>query len=112
MSFCYKVISITWLSSAHTPLHYYRFYIFQFLFYEVSCLVSLKSRLGLEAMMSRLGLEALMSRLGRFGPRSSSGFDYNVNSLTTSHFGWSRQTVAARGHKKRVLQATNFDKPA
>ena len=58
--------------------------------YEVSCLVTLKSRLGLEAMMSRLGLEAMLSRLGleammsrlgleammfrlgRFGPRSSS----------------------------------------
>ena len=38
--------------------------------HEVSCLVTLKSRL--EAMMSRLGLEAMMSRLGRFGPRSSS----------------------------------------
>ena len=39
-----------------------------------SRLVTLKSRLGLEAMMSRLGLEAMMSRLGlgRFGPRSSS----------------------------------------
>ena len=36
------------------------------------CLVTLKSRLGLEAMMSRLGLEAMMSRLGRFGLRSSS----------------------------------------
>ena len=72
MSFCYKVISITWLSRAHTPVYYYRFYIFKFLAYEVSCLVTLKSRLGLEAMMSRLGLEALMSRLGRFSPRSSS----------------------------------------
>ena len=38
----------------------------------VSCLATLKSRLGLEAMMSRLGLEAMMSRLGRFDPRSSS----------------------------------------
>ena len=78
MSFCYKVISITWLSRAHTPEYYYRFYIFKFLAYEVSCLVSslatLKSRLGLEAMMSCLGLEAMMPRLGlgRFGPRSSS----------------------------------------
>ena len=43
--------------------------------HEVSCLVTLKSRLGLEAMMSRLGVEAMMSCLGvgRFGPRSSSG---------------------------------------
>ena len=41
--------------------------------YEVSSLVTLKYRLGREAMMSRLGLEAMMSRLnlGRFGPRSS-----------------------------------------
>ena len=69
MLVCYKVISITWLSRAHTPVCYYRFYIFKFLAYEVSCLVSslvtLKSRLGLEAMMSRLGL-------GRFDSRSSS----------------------------------------
>ena len=69
MSFCYKVISTTWLSRAHTPVYYHRFYIFKCLAYEVSCLVSslvtLKSHLGLEAMMSRLGL-------GRFGPRSSS----------------------------------------
>ena len=64
MSFCYKVISTTWLSRAHIPEYYYRFYIFKFLAYEVSCLVTLKFRLGLEAMMSRLG---------RFGPRSSSG---------------------------------------
>ena len=62
MSFCYEVISITWLSRAHTPEYYYRFYIFKFLFYEVSCLVTLKSRLGLEAMMSRLGLKAMMYR--------------------------------------------------
>ena len=43
----------------------------------VSCLVTLKSRLGLEAMMSRLGLEAMMSRfgLGTFGSRSSSAAD-------------------------------------
>ena len=77
MSFCYKVISITWLSRAHTPEYYYRFYIFLFLVYEVSCLVTLKSRLGREAVMSRLGLEAMMSRLGlgRFGPRSSSDPD-------------------------------------
>ena len=38
----------------------------------MSRLVTLKFRLGLEAMVSRLGLEAPMSRLGRFGPRSSS----------------------------------------
>ena len=63
MSFCYKVISTTWLSRAHTPVYYHRFYIFKCLAYEVSCLVTLKSHLGLEAMMSRLG---------RFGPRSSS----------------------------------------
>ena len=53
-SFCYKVISITWLSRAHTSVYYYRFYIVKFLTYEVSCLITLKSRLGLEAMMSRL----------------------------------------------------------
>ena len=43
----------------------------------MSGLVTLKSRLGLEAMMFCLGLEAMMSRLvlGRIGPRSSS--DYN-----------------------------------
>ena len=43
----------------------------------MSRLVTLKSRLGLEAMMSRLGLEAVMSRLGvaRFGPRSSTDLD-------------------------------------
>ena len=42
--------------------------------YEVLWLVTLKSRLGLEAMLSRLRLEAMMSRLGlgRFGSRSSS----------------------------------------
>ena len=45
------------------PLIYYRFYILYFLANEVSCLVTLKSHLDLEAMMSRLG---------RFGPRSSS----------------------------------------
>ena len=39
----------------------------------MSRLVTLKSRLGLEAKMSRLGLEAMVSRLGRFGSRSSSG---------------------------------------
>ena len=41
----------------------------------MSRLVTLKSRLGLEAMMSRLGLETMMTRLGlgRFGPCSSSG---------------------------------------
>ena len=58
---------------AHTPVCYYRFYIFNFLAYEVSCLVTLKSRLALEAMMSRLGLR-------RFGPRSSS------DHLPTSQF--------------------------
>ena len=55
-------------------MYYYRFYIFYFLAYEVSCLVTLKFCLGLEPMMSRLGLEAMMPRLDldRFGPRSSS----------------------------------------
>ena len=67
MSFCYKVISITWLSRAHTPVYYYRFYIFKSLAYEVMCLVS-----TLVTLKSRLGLEAMMSRLGRFRSRSSS----------------------------------------
>ena len=42
----------------------------------ISSLVTLKSRLGLEAMMCRLDLKVIMSRLGRFGPRSSSGSLY------------------------------------
>ena len=46
----------------------------------MSRLVTLKSRLGREAIMSRFGLEAMMSRLGRFGPRSSSA--KNLKKLT------------------------------
>ena len=42
--------------------------------YEVSCLVILKSRRGLEAMMSPSRSYDVSSRLGRFGPRSSSGY--------------------------------------
>ena len=50
----------------------------------VSCLVTLKSRLGREAMMSRLGLEAMMSRLclGRFGSGSSSVLSQKAQNLS------------------------------
>ena len=79
-------------------MYYYLFYIFQFLAFEVSCVVTLKSRLDfsskslvssrLKQQKSRLGLEAMMSRLGlgRFGPRSSSALPTLYLSQSSTFF--------------------------